>query len=81
MSKYAFVMQSGGNINETSAEQMDLVIVKLEIVPKNILYIPNHVLYAILQQLMSIIWVNYYIIAPGFGVPSYWWTKVSTKIK
>lgn len=61
MSKYAFVMQS----NETPAEQMNLVIVKLEIVPKNILYIPNHVLYAILQQLMSIIWVNYCIIAPG----------------
>lgn len=65
MSKYAFVMQSGGNINETPAEQMDLVIVKLGIVSKNILYIPNHVLYAILQQLMSIIWINYYLIAPG----------------
>lgn len=65
MFKNAFIIQSGGNINEIQAEQMDLVIVKLGIVSKNILYIPNHVLNAILQQLMSMTWVNHYIIAPG----------------
>lgn len=35
------------NINKTPGEQMDLVIVKLEILSKNILYIPNNLLYAI----------------------------------
>lgn len=65
MSKNAFVIQSGGNINEAQAEQMDLVIVKLGIVYKNILYIPSHVLNAILLQLMPITWVNHYIIASG----------------
>lgn len=82
MTKNAFVIQSGGNINETPAEQMDLVIVKLGIVSKNILYISNHVLYAILQQLMSITWVNYYIIAPGLWSTfllvdkGFYWNKI-----
>lgn len=37
MSKYEFLIHSGGNINETPGEQMDLAIVKLGIVSQNIL--------------------------------------------
>lgn len=83
MSKNAFVIQSGGNINETPAEQMDLVIIKLGIVSKNILYILNHVLYVILQQLMSITWANDYIIALGlWGTfllvdKGFYWDKIN----
>lgn len=29
MSKYEFIIQSGGNVNVTPGEQMDLAIVKL----------------------------------------------------
>lgn len=46
-SKYGFVIQSGGDTNETPGEQMDLAIVKLGMVSKNILYSPNCLLYAI----------------------------------
>lgn len=48
MSKY--VVQSWGNINDTPGEQMDLAIVKLGMVSKNILCVPNHHLHAIFQQ-------------------------------
>lgn len=49
-----FIIQSGGNVNETPGEQMDLAIVKLWTVSKNIMYVPNHPLHAIFQQLMFI---------------------------
>lgn len=38
---------------------MDLAIVKLAVVSKNILYVPNHLLYAIFQQLTFRKWINY----------------------
>ena len=58
-SKYGFVIQSGGNINETPEEQMDLAIVKLAVVSKNILYVPNYLLHTVFQQLTLRKWLNY----------------------
>ena len=58
-SKYGFVIQSGGNINETPEEQMDLAIVKLAVVSKNILYVPNYLLQTVFQQLTLRKWLNY----------------------
>lgn len=49
MSKYGFVIQSEGNINETPGEQMNLAIIKLGMVSKNIFYVPNHALHTIFQ--------------------------------
>lgn len=49
--KYGFAKQGGDNINETTGEQMDLAIVKIGIVSKNTLYVLNHLLYVIFQQL------------------------------
>lgn len=68
-SKYGFIIQSGVNINETPGEQMDLAIVKLAVVSKNILYVPNHFLYAIFQQLTFRKSLNYSLIPLGFRAP------------
>lgn len=48
-SKYGFAIQGGGNINETTGEQMDLTIVKTGMVSKNTLYVLNHLSYIIFQ--------------------------------
>ena len=48
---------------------MDLAIVKLAVVSKNILYVPNHLLYAVFQQLTFRKMLNYSLIPLGFRVP------------
>lgn len=49
---------------------MDLAIVKLAVVSKNILYVPNHLLYnAIFWQLTFRKSLNYSLIPLGFRAP------------